>query len=97
MVFPKLIFQIDKQPVRRSCERARVLVHEQLDGTHSVWLGPQKQGPYDPRGRPLSPASGGKPKRSTRLPDPKADSSLVKIQRSFHLLTTLPAFKVGNA
>ena len=90
VVFHKLIFQIDKQPGRRSCERARVLVREHRDGTHSIWLGPQWLGLYDAQGRPLSPHNGNKPKcsRLPRLPDPKADRSFVKIERSTHLLTT---------
>ena len=67
LVFHKLIFQIDKQPGRCSCDRARVLVREHRDGTHSIWLGPQCLALCDARGRPISPYNGKKRKRS-RVP-----------------------------
>jgi hypothetical protein len=73
VVFYKLTLQIEKQPGRRSCERAKVLVREHLDGTHSVWLGPKRLGLYDIRGRPLPREKGEKPKQiQTQAPSKAA-------------------------
>lgn len=43
--------QIAKQPGRATCAGLMVVVRRHLDGTHSVWRGPQCWGRYDPRGR----------------------------------------------
>jgi transposase len=73
VVFYKLSLQIDKQPGRRSCERAKVQVREHLDGTHSVWLGPKRLGLYDAQGRPLPLHNGKKTKQvQTQAPSKAA-------------------------
>lgn len=68
VVFHQLRLQIDKQPGRRSCAGAKVLVRQHLDGTHTVWLGPRRIGLYDAKGRPLtgstSPTAGSAPGRA---------------------------------
>ena len=46
--------QLSKQPGRRTCARLRVTVRRHLDGTHSVWRGPQCLGRYDATGQPLT-------------------------------------------
>lgn len=43
--------QIVKQPGRATCAGLAVVVRRHLDGTHSVWRGPQCWGRYDARGR----------------------------------------------
>lgn len=43
--------QIAKQPGRATCAGVTVVVRRHLDGTHSVWRGPQCWGRYDARGR----------------------------------------------
>jgi transposase len=47
--------QIAKQPGRATCAGLAVLVRRHLDGTHSVWRGPQCWGRYDARGRATPP------------------------------------------
>jgi len=54
VVFHQLRLQIEKQPGRRSCAGANVLVRHHLDGTHTVWLGPRRIGLYDAKGRSLT-------------------------------------------
>ncbi len=44
--------QLGKQPGRPTCAGLQVMVRRHLDGTHSVWRGPQCLGRYDPAGRP---------------------------------------------
>jgi transposase len=51
VVFGTVRLQVDKQPGRSTCAGRRVLVRQHLDGTHSVWLGGQRLGAYDRRGR----------------------------------------------
>lgn len=53
VTFHQLKLQVEKQRGRRTCAGAKVLVREHLDGTHSLWLGPQRIGLYDRQGRPL--------------------------------------------
>jgi transposase len=43
--------QIPKQPGRATCAGLTVVVRRHLDGTHSVWRGPQCWGRFDARGR----------------------------------------------
>lgn len=50
--------QIGKQPGRKTCAGLEVLVRRHLDGTHSIWRGPQCWGRYDRRGQPSSAGSG---------------------------------------
>jgi len=45
--------QIRKQPGRATCAGLTVAVRRHLDGTHSVWRGPQCWGRFDPRGRTI--------------------------------------------
>lgn len=49
--------QIEPQPGRRTCAKAKVTVRRHLDGTHSVWKGAQLWGRYDGQGRPLAAAT----------------------------------------
>lgn len=53
VVLDGVCLQIAKQPGRASCAGLEVLVRRHLDGTHSIWRGPQCWGRYDPRGRTL--------------------------------------------
>jgi hypothetical protein len=55
--------QLSKQPGRRTCARLRVTVRRHLDGTHSVWRGPQCLGRYAATGAPLVAPT---PRRPTR-------------------------------
>jgi hypothetical protein len=55
--------QLAKQPGRRTCARLRVTVRRHLDGTHSVWRGPQCLGRYEATGAPLVAST---PRRSSR-------------------------------
>ncbi len=43
--------QIAKQPGRATCAGLEVVVRRHLDGSHSVWRGPQCWGRFDARGR----------------------------------------------
>ena len=49
--------QITKQPGRRTCAGLMVVVRRHLDGSHSVWRGPQCWGRFDARGRALQQAA----------------------------------------
>lgn len=49
--------QIAKQPGRRTCAGLMVVVRRHLDGSHSVWRGPQCWGRFDARGRVLQQAA----------------------------------------
>lgn len=49
--------QIPKQPGRRTCAGLMVVVRRHLDGSHSVWRGPQCWGRFDARGRALQQAA----------------------------------------
>ena len=55
--------QLAKQPGRRTCAGLRVTVRRHLDGSHTVWRGPQCLGRYDAQGRPQL----GAPPRAIRL------------------------------
>jgi transposase len=57
-----VVLQIAKQPGRRSCAGLRVTVRRHLDGSHTVWRGPQCLGLYAGDGAPA-------PRRLTRAPD----------------------------
>lgn len=54
VIFHQLRLQVEKQPGRRTCAGAKVLVRQHLNGTHTIWLGPRRIGLYDRRGRALS-------------------------------------------
>ena len=58
--------QLPKQPGRRTCARLRVTVRRHLDGTHSVWRGPQCLGRYDATGAPLLASAPRRPTRARR-------------------------------
>ncbi|MFP6664104.1 MAG: hypothetical protein VCC00_07900 [Deltaproteobacteria bacterium] len=58
--------QIEKQPGRRSCAGAKVLVREHTDGTVTVWLGPLRVGHYSAGGEPLSSKRKPKTQRNPR-------------------------------
>jgi hypothetical protein len=53
VVVERVVLQIDKQWVRRSCAGLPVLVRRHLDGRHSIWWGPRCLGRYTATGRPL--------------------------------------------
>jgi hypothetical protein len=55
--------QLSKQPGRRTCARLRVTVRRHLDGTHSVWRGPQCLGRYAATGAPLTASTPRRPPR----------------------------------
>jgi hypothetical protein len=62
--------QLSTQPARRTCARLRVTVRRHLDGTHSVWCGPQCLGRYDATAAPLVASTPRRPPRARahRLP-----------------------------
>lgn len=49
--------QIVRQPGRRTCAGLMVVVRRHLDGTHSIWRGPQCWGRFDARGRAILEAA----------------------------------------
>ena len=51
VVLEGIRLQIAKQPGRATCAGLEVTVRRHLDGTHSVWRGPQCWGRFDSRGR----------------------------------------------
>jgi transposase len=51
VVLGRVRLQLGKQPGRPTCAGLHVLVRRHLDGTHSVWRGPQCLGRYDALGR----------------------------------------------
>jgi transposase len=53
----RLALQLTKQPGRPSCAGLRVVVRRHLDGTHSVWRGPQCLGRFTADGAARSAAS----------------------------------------
>ncbi len=51
LVLGTVRLQLHKQPGRRTCAGLRVLVQRHLDGTYSVWRGPQCFGRFTAQGR----------------------------------------------
>jgi transposase len=49
----RMLLQVAKQPVRRTCAGLAVVVRRHLDGRHSIWRGPQRLGHFDAAGRPV--------------------------------------------
>jgi hypothetical protein len=64
--------QIAKQPGRRTCAGLTVTVRRHLDGTHSIWRGPQRMGRYDRAGHPVDAAAPVDARRS-RTPTRRLD------------------------
>jgi len=80
VVLAKVRMQIEPQPGRRTCAKAKVIVRRHLDGTHSVWRGEQLWGRYDAKGRPLAAEAAERRLRAT----PSASSPSTS-NRTFHL------------
>jgi transposase len=59
------VLQLLPQPGRRSCAGVSVTVRRHLDGTYTVWRGPQRWGVYTPTGEPAPAAhpAAGRPAR----------------------------------
>jgi hypothetical protein len=77
--------QLAKQPGRRTCARLRVIVRRHLDGTHSVWRGPQCLGRYDATGAPLAAST---PRPPTRARAPRLTSPRRRLTPSLALPAT---------
>jgi transposase len=71
--------QIEPQPGRRSCAKAKVIVRRHLDGTHSVWRGEQLWGRYDGKGRLLAAAEERGLRATPSAPSPR------NVNRTLHL------------
>ena len=80
VVLSKVRMQIEPQPGRRTCAKAKVTVRRHLDGTHSVWRGEQLWGRYDGKGRPLAVEA-----EERRLRATPSASSPPTSNRTFHL------------
>jgi len=74
--------QLAKQPGRRTCAPLRVTVRRPLDGTHSVWRGPQCLGRYDATGTPLVASM---PRRPTRARAPRLQAPRQRLTPSLAL------------
>lgn len=64
VVLDDIVLQVPKQPGRRTCAGVRVTVRRDLHGGHSVWHGTRCWGRFDPTGRLLTAAAGGRPKHA---------------------------------
>lgn len=64
VVLEQVRLQLAKQPGRRTCAGARVLVRRHLSGQHSVWHGARCWGRFDAAGRPVGGATQPRPKNA---------------------------------
>lgn len=70
----KLLFQISKQPGRRTCSGLAVVVKQHLNGAWSIHRGPRVLGRYDKAGRPMETAGPVENRQQPRFPTRTLDA-----------------------